>query len=227
MARLAESTVQQKALNFLYDYYQLKAKGKVYHKIEVRTRKEFGGKRADGFLAFKRWFRGIYVISMESKSYKTLPAMKPYRDNKKWFWNSVWFAFVFCIGTGGLYAIYKMDNTLWSILYPALAFLTGFIVYGLFTKNSFKHQSVDVINQLDTYPGNEQWLSFSKDSINGLKERKWDNLKKICKSQGYGIILVGQRGAIEVVNRPRVRRKFSGDYLKFYALEKEIRAFLN
>ncbi|MGB1120963.1 MAG: hypothetical protein ACPG3Z_03135, partial [Saprospiraceae bacterium] len=79
MARLIERTVQETAQKYLEKYYKRKAKkGRMFSKVEVRTRKEYGGFRADGFLAFKkRWTGKLYVVSMEAKSYKTLKAIQP------------------------------------------------------------------------------------------------------------------------------------------------------
>ena len=60
-----------------------------FAKEEVRTKKEYGAKRADGLLVFRHWLWGQYVVSMEAKSYKTMPALKPRLDPYKLMWNSL------------------------------------------------------------------------------------------------------------------------------------------
>ncbi|MDF1868103.1 MAG: hypothetical protein P1U70_25005, partial [Saprospiraceae bacterium] len=67
MSRLNEITVQVHAQAFLEKRYRRKAqKGKLYSQLEARTKKKYGGKRADGLIAFKHWILGTYVISMEA-----------------------------------------------------------------------------------------------------------------------------------------------------------------
>ena len=56
MSRMAEVTVQAKALNYLKKQYKRKARGgNIFAQAEVRTKKEYGSKRADGLLAYKHW----------------------------------------------------------------------------------------------------------------------------------------------------------------------------
>ena len=106
MAKLEERTVQEVALKYLEKYYKRKARRrKIFSKIEVRTKKKYGGKRADGFLAFqKRFRRKPYVVSMESKSYKTQKVITPRLDKKMWRRNSIWYGLYIAVGSGSWFA---------------------------------------------------------------------------------------------------------------------------
>lgn len=228
MSRLIERTVQDEALVYLKKRYQKWASGnRMYARIEVRTKKEFGGKRADGFLAFKHYIWGTFVVSMEAKSFKTLPAMKPYRDDSLLIKHCIIVGLTVCVLSGGFFAFFKMDDGLWQYLYPLNATVISALLYGYFTRNSYRHQLIDVVQQLEQYPGNHQWLAFSKDSIKDIPKKKWQTLEKICMYRGIGVLIVSNKGEIELFLNPTRRWKWFGDYVRFYSKEKEIRTTIS
>ena len=115
MALILERTVQNKAQEFLEKKYRRKAKGKrIFSKTEMPTKKKYGSKRADGFLAFRHFFWGNYVVSVEAKSQKTLPAMRPYRDEFIMVKNCLTMGFYCCLGSGAFFALFKMDDNLFN-----------------------------------------------------------------------------------------------------------------
>ncbi len=113
MTLILERTVQNKAQDFLKKRYRRKAKGsRIFSKTEMSTKKKYGSKRADGFLAFQHYIWGDYVVSVEAKSKKTLPAMKPYRDEFIMVKNCLIMGFYCCLGSGAFSLCLK-----WMIIY--------------------------------------------------------------------------------------------------------------
>lgn len=224
MPRLAEITVQKVALEYLRKRYKRRMWfRKIYAQIEVRTKKEFGNKRADGLLAFKHWLLGTYVVSMEAKSFKTLPAMKPYRDDWQFVRNCLWAGLVICILSGAFFWGYHVNDGLWQFLLPFNAFLGGAIIYGIVTFKHFTHKRVDVIDQLQQYPANEQWLAFSQDSIDSLAYVKVKKLKSMARHQRIGILVVKNKKEVKLLVKPKFQWRWGKDFLYFYSKEKEIR----
>lgn len=228
MAKLIETTVQKTAVNYLEDkYYSRKArKGQLFADIEVRTRRKYGSKRADGLLAFKHWLLGTYVVSVEAKSYKTLGAIRPYKDTGLFIRNCIKAGFIFCVLTGSFFALYWMDDGFKQYLLPLNTFIIGGIIYGLITYKSHRHKAVDVIEQVKQYPANEQWLALSQDSLNVLPIEKVKKLERIAKNQGIGIIVVKKKRKAEVLIRPKMKWKWIKDFLIYYSREKEIRDWI-
>lgn len=223
MSRLAEATVQVHAQEFLEKRFKRKArKGKLFSQLEVRTKRKYGGKRADGVLAFTHWLLGTYVISMEAKSFKTLPAIVPKLDAKILFWNSLKAGVLISILTGAFFAIYKMEDGLMQFLLPLNTLAVGAILYGMVTWNHFTHKTVSVIKQIGQYPANEQWLAFSQDSLNAIPMNKVENLKTICKHRGIGVLIVKPKGKVEIFVKAKFKMKWLGDFLKYYSVEEEI-----
>ena len=227
MARYIERTVQRLAQDFLEKRYRPRARKKrIFSEIEVRTKPNYGGKRADGLLAFRHWLiNRPYVVSMEAKSFKTLPAMQPKLNKALYLWNCLRAGFIILLLTGGgLIYLNGIDQV--DLSFPVGIVLAGGVSYGLLTRNSFSHRDVDVIKQVKQYPANEYWLSFSDDSLESLSHDQHNNLMRICKTQGIGILEVQSGGDVKILNRPRKNWRFFGDYVRYYSLEKEIRSVI-
>lgn len=228
MPRLAETTVQKVALEYLRKRYRRRSLwSKTFAEIEVRTKKKFGNKRADGLLAYKHWLFGNYVVSMEAKSFKTLPAMKPYRDDWQFVRNCIWAGLVICILSGAFFWGYRISDGLWQFLLPFNAFLGGAILYGAITFRHFTHKRVDVIDQLQQYPANEQWLAFSQDSIDAMAYVKVKKLKVMARNQRIGILIVKNKKEVKLLIKPKFRWSWGKDFLKYYSKEKEIRKIIS
>ena len=224
MANLSEKVVQDTAQAFLYHKYRKKArKGRLFSRTEVRTRQKFGGKRADGLVAFQHFLWGTYVISMEAKSFKTLSTIKPRRDDNLLLWNSFKAGLKCCILSGMFFAIYRMDDSFLQFILPLNMLVCSAIIYGFFTSNSYRHKTVRVIRQLAQYPANERWLAFSKDSLDLLQKDKLKMLDKICKYKGIGIIVVSTKGRAQIRRSASMQWKWFGDFLTYYSHEKSIR----
>lgn len=226
MTLILERTVQNKAQDYLEKKYRRKAKGnRIFSKTEMPTKKKYGSKRADGFLAFQHYIWGNYVVSIEAKSKKTLPAIKPYRDEYIMVKNCLAFGFYCCLGSGAFFALFKMEDNLFRFLIPIYTLITSALIYSLFTWRSYRHQTMDVIDQLKQYPANEKWLAFSKDSFESLNSKKKKDLKKICKARGIGLMLYGRK--ISILNKPKFRWNLGKDFIKYYIREKDVRALLS
>jgi len=132
MKQLSEQFVQEVTKDYLANRYKRTARRRnIFAKIEVRTKKQYGGKRADGVIAFKHWWKGTYVVSFEAKSFKTLASMKPQTDYKYLLKNSLWAGLIICILSGSFFFLYKSEVSNWQLWAPLLAFLGGALTYAI------------------------------------------------------------------------------------------------
>lgn len=225
MSRLAESTVQTIAIKYLEKQYKRRARrGRIFAEPEVRTKKEHGSKRADGLLAFRHWLWGVYVVSLEAKSHKTLPAINPKLDKQLFAFNAVRAGLLISILSGTFFFLYKWDDGFWQFIVPALVFLIGGGAYAWLTRNHFGHRTLRVIEQIQQYPADERWLAFSKDAYYSLDIVKQRQLEKICRHHGIGLIVISANGKVDRLASARFHWDWWHDYLRFYSKEKEIRA---
>ncbi|MBL4649421.1 MAG: hypothetical protein JKY03_06785 [Aureispira sp.] len=224
--RLEEITVQKRAQAYLEQYYKIKHSQKhLFSNIEERTKKKYGMKRADGLLAYKLNKRRAYVVSMEAKSHKTLPALRPYRVNKVWIRDSFWKGFLFTLATGVLFFAWREDG--WLVLMPFVVLTLAALVHMMLFRNSYKYQEMEVIHQVFQYPANEQWLSLSEDSFDMIKEHLRMNLVKICKARDIGVLMVDKDLHVNMIHPPVARKRYwFYDYLAYYHNEEAIRKHL-
>ena len=224
---MTERKVQQKALNYLNKKYRWRCfSGKLFSKTEVRTHRRFGGKRADGLLAFRHWLWGTYVVSLEAKSLKTLPAIRPYRDQWNFLYNCIKAGIIGLLLSGAYLALVKMDDGLIQFSLPFNTWVAFAVGYGIVTVNSFRHRTLPVVQQIKQYPANEQWLAFCSKSMAALSARKKKHLLEICKYQGIGILVVQASGKVRSLVKPKRRWRWQGDYLRYYSKGKQIRQSL-
>lgn len=225
MSRMAETSVQAKALDYLSDRYRGRAKGgKLFAQAEVRTKREHGSKRADGLLAFKHWLWGVYVVSLEAKSFKTLPAIKPRLDRRRYVMNTLRAALLISILSGAFFFLYKWDDGFWQFIVPGGTFLLAAVVYATLTRKHYGHYSLRVIDQIEQYPADERWLAFSEDAFEALPDLQQKQLTRICRHHGVGLLTVRADGRVKRLARARLHWDWWHDYLRFYSKEKEIRA---
>jgi len=226
--RLSERKVQNVSLDHLKKYYKFKHnERRIYNNIEERTKKEYGMKRADGLLAYKLNKKKAYVISMEAKSHKTLPALKPYRVNNLWLKDGLWKGLLFTIITGVIFFVWKGDGVLERLVFPLGVWIGATLLHMLIFQRSYKYQEMEVIHQVFQYPANEQWLALSDDSFEMIDPALRMNLFKICKARDIGVIMVDRRKRAKVIHPARSHRKFWGDYLMYYHNEIDIRRYLD
>jgi hypothetical protein len=227
--RLIERRVQEAAQGFLESYYKAWHRNRIYSNLEERTKKKYGMKRADGLLAYRKNRRKAFVVSMEAKSHKTLPALKPYRVNSLWIKDSIWKGLLFCILSGTIFFIWNYDtfSPLLQMLMPFSFWMLSSLLYAILFKNSYRYQEMKVLKQVLQYPANEQWLSFSHDAFDMIKPKMRDNLFKICKARGIGVLMVSQDRRVSLISKAKRRRSIVGkDYLKYYLEEDNIRHYL-
>ena len=225
MSRMAETTVQGIALSYLEKRYRRRARrGRIFAEPEVRTKKEHGSKRADGLLAFKHWLWGVYVVSLEAKSYKTLPAINPKLDRQLFAFNVIRAGLIISILSGAFFFLYKWNDGFWQFIIPGGVFLLSGGAYAWLTRNHFGHRTLRVVEQIQQYPADERWLAFSKDAYHSLEIEKQRQLEHICRYHGIGLLVVSANGKADVLAKSRFNWDWWHDYLRFYSREQDIRS---
>ncbi len=226
--QLIERTVQVAAQDYLDDYYKKKRRSKkMYSSLEERTKKAYGMRRADGFMAFPWWFGRAYTVSMEAKSFKTLDALTPVRDTKAWVLDALWAGFLTTLVTGSFFLILRSDlSVFWRMIVPLFIFAAASLIYGYLRRNSYKYQEPPVIQQILAYPANERWISFSYDALEMIDHDLRHNFFKICAARGIGVLLVTPSKKVHCVAKPSKRYRLFKDFLIYYHSEEDIRKFL-
>jgi hypothetical protein len=230
MSKLKEATTQIKALEFLKSYYA-KDCLVIYCAKEKRTKKESGGKRADGLLCFLKDDKP-YTISLEAKSHKTLKALVSINNDEKFLLQSLIGSIILTLLTAFILINFTAVTWFYILITAVVESIVGvFIVAIVFDFLDLdSHRAISVINQLKQYPANEQWIAFSKHTDNLLlsspferKRNQLEVLEDLCRRNGFGLLLVNHKGCL-IKESPKSKK---GDFLCHYCHEKEILRVIN
>lgn len=227
---LTERTVQAAALDYLENYYRWRARGsRIWSKMEVRTQKQYGGKRADGLLVFRqRLWGNTFVASMEAKSYKTLDAITPRLDVWRWLYNSAYYATLIALGTGAVFFVERIETPQESWLFAVNLWVALLVIVAIFTRHRHFNRVMPVYHQVRQYPGHEQWIATSVDSYEMIPDKLRSSFVKVLKARGIGLLLVDHKRRVQRIHRPK-RRRFllqRRHPLQYYSLAEEIRTQL-
>ncbi len=177
-------------------------------------------KRADVLLAFMRAKGRPYVVVVEAKSRTTIHQLKLKTDRLKAAWAGR-LASIALIGLLSALLGYEWYfNALNTVTLIGLFLLGAALITSLVTRLqlSFTH-SISAIQQLGRYPANESWVAVGTDTFVNPAELR--TLEKQCQKNGVGLIVVNQRGNLQLRRIPRPRHTFN-DYLNRYGKRKEI-----
>jgi hypothetical protein len=223
--QLIERTVQNIAVQYMVDYYKWRAKhSRVWNKIEVRTKK---GDRADGLIAFKkRIIGGVFVASMEAKSYKTLDNIKPRLDVMLWMKNSFYYCSILTFILAVFVLFQKIKDPTYALILVASTWVVSFVLIAIFTRRIHFNQTMDVFKQVLRYKADEQWIALSQDSFEMIDKRLQKPFVQVLKARGIGLLIVDSKKKVNRIHKPKRNHKLFGNYLKYYSIGGEIKEYL-
>ncbi|WP_116105914.1 hypothetical protein [Lewinella sp. IMCC34191] len=214
---LSERFIQQSVAERLNkDYYRRRT---AYVSTEAYTKL----KRADVLLAFMRAPKRPYVVVVEAKSRTTIRQLRLSKHGEKGagrLLSVVLLAFVSAyLGHRGLEEGWAMPVLVLALIGSNLA------LYFIVMRVQLRFlRSVPAIRQLGQYPANESWLAVGKNTLRDPIELS--TLRKHCRKNGVGLILVDARGRLFYREIPRPRHIFN-DYLSRYGRRSEILATID
>ncbi|MGB3800761.1 MAG: hypothetical protein WA952_13180 [Lewinella sp.] len=214
---LSERFIQQSVAERINkDYYRRRT---AYVSTEAYTKL----KRADVLLAFMRAPKRPYVVVVEAKSRTTIRQLRLSKHGEK---GAGWLLRLLLIVLLTTYLGYRGLQEGWNptVLLLALVGSNGLLYYLVMRIQLRLLRSVPAIRQLGQYPANESWLAVGKHTLRDPKDLA--NLRKHCRKNGVGLILVDSRGHLAYREIPRPRHTFN-DYLSRYGRRSEILATID
>lgn len=189
---------------------------KVYAGTETYTRL----KRADVLLAFMRAHNRPYTVVVEAKSRTTIGNLKLKRNAERQQRYSQAFAMILIVGLLAITGYQYYFNAVNSLLL-LLVFLIGSLLISRISGwlDLWFTKSISAIEQLAGYPANESWIAIADDTF--VKKSDYNTLKKQCKKNGVGLIVVNEKGHLKLVLKPEARHVFN-DYLSAYGKKRVI-----
>ncbi|NDK55004.1 hypothetical protein [Pontibacter fetidus] len=219
MANQQDSKIENFAFDYLKNYYT--QQHTVANILIGQGEKTKRGSVADGMLAFKKATGEIFVanISME-QSQRLTGLLVNYKKNglSKLRLLTPLLLAALCFALGK-----SMDNILVMLIAPVVVAPIGFLLHTHFLKKYLNHQVETLLNNVKQVPADEQWIGLSISSLVFRNNPLAKIVLDMCRDKGIGLITVGQRSKVVLMQRPQNKPSRHSDYLRYYDSEANIR----
>ncbi|WP_347159446.1 hypothetical protein [Pontibacter chitinilyticus] len=222
MPALKESKIEDFAFDYLNKYYcTLYQTEKLYVAKEQQTKK---GHIASGIFVCQVEEQHAFIASLKLDPSAQLATLLV--TYKKDGLSKLRFMTAFAGFAAGFYWGAQTDTGLWAgVLSVALA-LASFIVHSILEQKWLKRKVKTMVEELKKQPADQQWLGLSVSSLCFRNNYLGDYLLELCKKRGIGILTVGKRAKVVVVQEPKTIICRRGDFLSYYRSEAQIRTSL-
>ncbi|MCC9166627.1 hypothetical protein [Pontibacter harenae] len=138
------------------------------------------------------------------------------------------FLLAFVVLIASLLAGKQLEHWAFVFIMPVVVTIATFVIHSLLEEKGLKRKINKVADQLKKQPANEQWLSMSVSSICFRNNLMASYLLHSLEARGIGLVTVGKRSKVIVMQRPKTTVCRKGDFISHYASETTIRkALLN
>jgi hypothetical protein len=219
-----ESIIEDFAFDYIQSHYATNAgvKSILVDKAE-RTKL---GHVVDGLFTFKSPENNLFVATLHTKTSPKIASLLIRYKTKGL--SKFRFATAALLFTAAFLFGWQVGK--WPVLYvlPTSLFIAaaGFVLHSVLERNYLKKKLENLLNDLKKLPADEQWLGISVSSLTFRQNSMAKHLLDICKRRGIGVITVGKRAKVVLVQEPTTQTCRRGDFLSFYEGEARIRKAL-
>ncbi len=154
-----------------------------------------GGIIADGCVSFKMENENTFMATFEATSIPTSEEVKYKIQRFLLVWDSLVIAFVLCLlafAWGHAYQRITMQllgmwgylGVMWGML------IIVFLFYYLLFRHLQKYRYIYAVEQFKRYHADEQWIAIGEDVFPNSTDSNFDELKKQCIYNGFGLLMV-------------------------------------
>lgn len=222
MPHQRESNIEDFAFDYIQSYYTTRT-GVETMLVDkgARTRQ---GYVADGFFSFKNSEKSLFIASLSTKhSAKIASLLTGYKKNGLSKMRYLAAAVLFAVT---LFAGFKAAHWALVFIMPVVAALAGFILYTVLEKKHLKAKLEQLFEDVMSLPADERWLGISISSLVFRNNDIAKHLLSICQRRGVGVITVGKRAKVVLMQEPQTQTCRRGDFLSHYQAEARIRKAL-
>ncbi len=224
MSKIREISIEDFAFDYIRSHYATRtgAEQVLVDKSE-RTKQ---GHITDGLFSFLTPEKSLFIAALSTrKSPEIAKILTSFKSNglgkARFFTATVLFAVAFAISmqVAHLSALYALPVAL-------LLGVVGLAAHSLLQKNRLKTKLEDLLDDLKKAPADEQWLGISISSLTFRNNDLSKHLLQVCQRRGIGVITVGKRAKVVLLQEPQTQICRRGDFLSLYESEMRIRKAL-
>lgn len=214
-----ESKIEDFAFDYLQHYYMAQQGAK--NVLIGRSEKSKQGVEVEGMFAFKHPDSSLFLATITFKNSQRLASLLTVY--KKEGLSKLRFATPVLLLALGLYLSLRFDGGIYGIALSFLVAAGGFILHTYLLKSYIKRNINTLVDELKKHQANEQWLGLSISSLIFRNNSLANYFLKLCQRRGIGIITVGKRAKVVLMQEPRTNVCRKGDFLSHYVSEHNIR----
>lgn len=229
---LPEKHIQQRAVEFLAEYYRKCSHNKkVEFVFEAYTKQN---KRADGLIFWERAPDTVRVVSVEAKSSTTIRNLLTRWDEVKISKDGYYVALgimmlLFCVAYGAFNMRLPYDLPTLFLTFIILTFVWWLTQWMLQTFFPRFFKTAGVLEQATRYPGNEVWIAIGYDTFKRDRAARLKELRTQCRRRKFGLLEIHEDGYPPVIlEKPRFNRVVKvRDFLAYYKNEQRLRQLIS
>ncbi len=193
LKHLNENSIKKATLRFLKNYYKFRPRSQyALFQLDQETR---DGIKADGYLSYPQEDGTHFVVTFEATAHETRDEVIFKKQERVLFWDSLAAAFILAAVLSGLnhhYDLYTINKVGWliSIFSFFITLFVGMLLYRWLAGGLERYRYIYAVEQFKRYHANEQWIAIADDVFDGPVDPLYEELKKQCVRNGFGLIHV-------------------------------------
>ncbi|MFT2010179.1 hypothetical protein ACMA1I_16005 [Pontibacter sp. 13R65] len=217
MSKQRSPKIEDFAYDFLQSHYRAAYTAtSIKVKQNVQTRAD---KQVDALFLFDTVDNSPFCAALVTASSSGLAnLLTRYKKNGLSKWRFLT-AFLALIGIGFLLKAIVH----WAIAagIAVAAALALFILHSVLEKKQLKGKISDLVDNVDSFPANEKWLGISISSLTFRNNDLARHLLQLCQQKGIGILTVGQRAKVVLMQEPKALHSRGENFIANYILPEE------
>ncbi len=222
MSTHKESRIEDFAFDYLSAYYTQHCKAA--NIIVGKGEKAKSDEEADGLFVFKQADQPVFTVVLSTGNSDELARLlKGYERSglgKLRFLTAV-------VLLAATFILAKPLGILYAAPIALIIAVAGIILHTHLLKKHYRSQIDKHLSVLKKLPANEQWIGISISSLLFKNNKLAQHLREVCTRRGIGLITVGKRAKVVLMEEPRTITCRKGDFLSYYASEARIRKALS
>ena len=219
MPNTQESKIEDFAFEYLQGYYTSQQGAK--NVLIGRSEKNKQGIEVEGLFAFKHPDSSLFLATVTFKNSQRLASILT--SYKKEGLSKLRFLTPVLLLIAGIYLSLRYEAGLPGFGATLLASVAGLFLHTYLIKAYLKRTINTLMDELKKHKANEQWLGISISSLIFRNNSLANYFLKLCQRRGVGIITVGKRSKVVLMQEPRTNICRKGDFLSHYVSEHSIR----
>lgn len=219
MPNQREANIEDFAFDYITSHYTARTGVKaVFVDKAEHTRQGFV---ADGLFSYMNTDKSLFIASLSTKNSSAITSLLTAYKKKglskiRFLIAAVLFAATLLIG---------LKTAHWAFLYvlPVFAAFAGFAFSTLLQKKRLKQKVAHLLEDIMNLPADERWLGISISSLVFRNNELAKHLLTVCQRRGVGVITVGKRAKVVLLQEPQAQTCRRGDFLSHYESEARIR----